>query len=1003
MGFQLFHNVHYGQDPIVYECMENVSREGGDLRNRGFSILHNTIQLHNLSKCLNLSSIKAMAKTNIYPSLTGNKTCILMMLTNLNEPDWLQVSCTERLLHLVMCVKTSAENMISYEVNTNRECPHKSFATADSCFFVLLHHNKTHQKRRCRTANISAATGFSVILSHAVSSVLPPLFIHQDSNSRKQHKITFLHIPNLHRVKTKIVPESEAPGWMILHTNQRKRNTTENIVHSCMAGGAISVLFICDEKTDCPSDSSDEEHCTCKEGSTSNLCKTITASGHRSRCSKYYYLTPANTCQKYFGSETKAVSDASDENSSFTCSNGKQVNRILLNDLVPDCGREAEDESHLIALLMQDEVFSCETQFEVPCRDGHSQCYNIIDVCKYQLNAFSHIVSCRTGQHLQNCTHFHCNMMFKCANSYCVPWRYVCDAKWDCPNGDDSLICDKKLSCGGMFKCMNTQTCIHVGNVCDEAVDCPLGEDELFCELRSARCPPHSDCQCLLFAVLCKNTKLNLITTAFPHISVIIFGSGINSILVLLNSFQRAQNIVLRNNSLREICFGEHNFPQQLLKLDLGFNMLESLKEYCFSSLAYLSSLLINNNLISEIKRDAFHNLTQIKFLDISNNPLGDLPRHFLTISGNLSLFSILGITFTEIHPRSLQDTSVRFLFGHDFHVCCVTPSGSICIANYSWYSSCDHLLPKPAMKVLCIIVTVLIFMVNISSIVVHKFTHQLKRSFLIVLFSCHLNEEMLCLYLCVVCIADKYFEDTFAVKEHIWRSSATCFGAFAVLLFHTVSTQCLNVLSTVCRLMVVKYPLDSMFKRTKTVVRCLSLILLISLLVSIILTLATKFAQHQLPTSLCVPFADPSDSVVIILVLTLIISATKFFVVVTITAMHIMLVQTVLESGKDVTKSNAKSSNTTLFVQLICLSSSFAMCWLPANIIFLCAIFLGTYSTDLLIWTVIVISPLNSLCNPCIFMAASIRKHFSQQVPNAASVLPPKEPIGHRRAPINM
>ena len=30
-----------------------------------------------------------------------------------------------------------------------------------------------------------------------------------------------------------------------------------------------------------------------------------------------------------------------------------------------------------------------------------------------------------------------CNMRFKCELAYCIPWNYVCNGRWDCPNGED--------------------------------------------------------------------------------------------------------------------------------------------------------------------------------------------------------------------------------------------------------------------------------------------------------------------------------------------------------------------------------------------------------------------------------------------------------------------------------------------------------------------------------------------------------------------------------------
>ena len=73
------------------------------------------------------------------------------------------------------------------------------------------------------------------------------------------------------------------------------------------------------------------------------------------------------------------------------------------------------------------------------CLKGHSKCFNLTDICIYQLNANKYMTPCRNGCHLQSCKNFECNMKFKCTESYCIPWTYVCDGKWDCSEGDDEL------------------------------------------------------------------------------------------------------------------------------------------------------------------------------------------------------------------------------------------------------------------------------------------------------------------------------------------------------------------------------------------------------------------------------------------------------------------------------------------------------------------------------------------------------------------------------------
>ena len=142
----------------------------------------------------------------------------------------------------------------------------------------------------------------------------------------------------------------------------------------------------------------------------------------------------------------------------------------------------------------------------IPCMEGHPTCYYLKDICIYNTNRYSNLIPCRTGGHLQNCRNFVCNLMFKCVDSYCIPWSYICDGKWDCPEGDDELnnpVCNNNEACIYLYKCRKTQQrCLHLENLCDGHEDCPFGDDELLCNLKETNCL--SQCSCLLLAIKCR-------------------------------------------------------------------------------------------------------------------------------------------------------------------------------------------------------------------------------------------------------------------------------------------------------------------------------------------------------------------------------------------------------------------------------------------------------------------------------------------------------------------
>ena len=116
------------------------------------------------------------------------------------------------------------------------------------------------------------------------------------------------------------------------------------------------------------------------------------------------------------------------QKSTFTCDNNVKIDLLLVDDLAADCP-QSEDEPTLHTQIVEKKSFKCKLQHQIPCRSGHVKCYNISEICSYKLNKKNHLIPCRTGEHLQSCEHFTCNVMFKCAFYYCILWAYVCDQK----------------------------------------------------------------------------------------------------------------------------------------------------------------------------------------------------------------------------------------------------------------------------------------------------------------------------------------------------------------------------------------------------------------------------------------------------------------------------------------------------------------------------------------------------------------------------------------------
>ena len=118
--------------------------------------------------------------------------------------------------------------------------------------------------------------------------------------------------------------------------------------------------------------------------------------------------------------------------------------------------------------------------------------------CIYELDDCNELTLHKNGQHLVTCETINCSAtQFKCPGYYCIPFRYVCNGRWECPGGREEDHCNRS-NCPGLFRCWKSTICISPQDVCDGIIDCPHGDDTRFCYMTLPPCP--TSCVCMLFS-----------------------------------------------------------------------------------------------------------------------------------------------------------------------------------------------------------------------------------------------------------------------------------------------------------------------------------------------------------------------------------------------------------------------------------------------------------------------------------------------------------------------
>ena len=329
-----------------------------------------------------------------------------------------------------------------------------------------------------------------------------------------------------------------------------------------------------------------------------------------------------------------------------------------------------------------------------------------------------------------------------------------------------------------------------------------------------------------------------------------------------------------------------------------------------------------------------------------------------------------------HIVQTMFKGLDVSIVLSNSFQICCISPQDTICLAQKPGYLSCSSLLPNFLVKLIVIFISSVSLCLNTISVVINNNIKRMKQQEAFTLIAMSINfSDILCgLYLTVLWIGNFYYSDSFILRYFQWKSSYLCFSGFLLILIFCLMMPYDVSLLSLARLMVVKYPLKSKFKSPVFVLRCLVLggISIISLAITVLLTFRIRV---RIPTSLCSPFIDPSDSVIGIKFLTILVALLNSVSFSFIATVYFFLFE--LLRASEISKVNKKITTKNVIFQFAIVTGSNLICWFPSSIIFLSSLFNPKYSVDLLIWTTLCVLPVNSIINPVVFILFYVkRKH---------------------------
>ncbi len=480
-----------------------------------------------------------------------------------------------------------------------------------------------------------------------------------------------------------------------------------NLYFSCALGGCVPWSRVCNMVSDCPN-GEDEEICVVLEEMSEHNTLFV---------------------ERHFKDKTSFELEEGD----YKCKDGQNISHALVDDLVPDCSGQDDEEKYYAflkngsksdfftdqVLCKEPDATTCEKNYLGVCYSRHLYCIHQT-LSLHQSNKWlSGTETCRNGAHLKNCERHSCPSFFKCPSAFCIPVYAVCNGKVDCPNGEDEANC-WNISCPGFLLCRYDSVCVHPYDVWSGHIKCPISMDDkaLF---DTGRCPDL--CHCLGDAIMCTNTiKLNLpklpATTRMLMISNAQFDmddlqwkADLIAILHLQITFcnissvtwehfsplQLLQLLILRNNIISFLPHGLFQRPGDVKHIDLGHNMTSELHPHIFEGLWKVQILKLDFNKLTFIAPCTFNELRSVTLLDLSNNYLTNLGDNvFCQTPSPIKELHFGGKHLRQIDKRILEShmQNVLYLNVTPLQICCFVPRVEKCYPKDNFFlSTCRNLL----------------------------------------------------------------------------------------------------------------------------------------------------------------------------------------------------------------------------------------------------------------------------------------------------------------------
>ncbi|XP_059178347.1 G-protein coupled receptor GRL101-like [Physella acuta] len=439
-------------------------------------------------------------------------------------------------------------------------------------------------------------------------------------------------------------------------------------------------------------------------------------------------------------------------------------------------------------------------------------------------------IGCSDMSHLANCENFVCSKaLFKCPDSYCIPYYMVSDGHSDCPGGEEeSFSVIFKLMQVHLMTCRGFTRLVHPAHVCDGINNCPARDDELHCY---EKCPAGFGCG---YGVTQVNNHNDV-----DHGELFLSIDKSTRVLVL-------SGIALRTEYFKNLHGAIQLFEIYLSNCSLSNEIVFEFISLYWHAMRYLTFIdLSYNDIVIGTNSDIAENL---RILNLSHTHVKDFVLNVsytrnwvvdfsfsdlnsLTIVGEVDIaLDFLNISYTKLNTLwiskshisiatlDIRNTSLKFdtntskilksltiksyVYGDNYKLCCSKFScpgiqSVKCFAPDDPITSCDNLLGNFVKRSLLWLTAFIGIVGNVAVIIIKYVKNYDPSTFKHSTFNIVLSDLIMSVYLLFIAGADVYYRDDYVLHDTEWRDSSLCKAAGFLATLSYVASGVFVVLIT--------------------------------------------------------------------------------------------------------------------------------------------------------------------------------------------------------------